>query len=66
MSQPHACISENYCDLVAFIENTRRDIPYGEINIQIRRHQIVHADVTVITRKRISLRDTPTTDGQHK
>ena len=49
------CINANYCDLVQFIDKKRREIEYGEIKIPIRKHQLVHADISVLQRLRIPL-----------
>ncbi|MDE0298618.1 MAG: hypothetical protein OXN17_08305 [Candidatus Poribacteria bacterium] len=52
------CCSPVYCDLVRAIEKLRQEHPYARIELSIRNHQIIHADLKVETNVRVPMRKT--------
>ena len=52
------CCSSAYCDLVEAIEKLRREHRFARIELSIRNHEIIHADLKVETNVRVPMRKT--------
>ena len=56
------CCSPAYCDLVEAIEKLRREHRFARIELSIRNHEIIHADLKVETNVRVPMRKTVASD----
>ena len=52
------CCSPVYCDLVRAIEKLRQEHRFARIELSIRNHEIIHADLKVETNVRVPMRKT--------
>ena len=50
------CCSPVYCDLVQAIEKLRQEHRFARIELSIRNHEIIHADLKVETNVRVPMR----------
>ncbi len=50
------CCSPVYCDLVRAIEKLRQEHRFARIELSIRNHEIIHADLKVETNVRVPMR----------
>ena len=55
MSENGACANSTYCDLIKSIERLRKQHRFGTIEVQIRDHKVVHADIKVTQNLRVAL-----------
>ena len=59
---PMPCCSSAYCDLVEAIEKLRREHRFARIELSIRNHEIIHADLKVETNVRVPMRKAVASD----
>ena len=57
MSENGACVNSIYCDLIKSIKRLRKKHRFGTIEMQIRDHKVVHADIKVTQNLRVALQD---------
>ena len=50
------CLDAEYCSLVKVIEKVRKQKRYAKIEIEIRNHEIIHADIKTTESQRVPLK----------